>query len=292
MKNIYTGASLCSNVLGLRCTAWLALIILFFSIQSCVTQKRCAEKFPPVASIIRDSTVVITEHVYDTTITLKPDAGTITALIECDSQNNALIKEITKANGERVKLNMRVTKNDKALHAIFDCQVDSMGIYLAFKTHDTTTKVNSVETKLKIQEVEKQLSWWDGTKVKFGGYAIGTIAALVTSLFLYIAWKVFTVATPQGAAISAGGGLLKWGMKLLRGGAILFALVSLCSFTHVRFKPGQWVYWEEVNQAGQKIVVIGKVLSKDIGKGTYRIVTNEGWKMHLRKEQLNLVPDK
>ncbi len=269
------------------------ILLLSLLLASCrVTREKCNQLYPPVVTVTTDSIITIKETVYDTTVVIQPDEGALNAIFECDSANQVLLKELTTINGNRVKLNLQTKRNNRALSAMFECKVDSMGVYVAFKQRDTSLAVMNHETKVQLVEREKKFSRGEMFVLSVGPWCIGFVSLLILALIIYICWKVFSVATPQGAAISAGGGLLKWGMKLLRGGAILVAFVSLCSFAPHRFKKGQWVYWQEVNFAGKKIVVIGKVISKDTGKGTYRILTDEGWKMHLRKEQLNLVPDK
>lgn len=62
-----------------------------------------------------------------------------------------------------------------------------------------------------------------------------------------------------------------------------------CLFASV-IRRGQWVYWTEVNQSGQKVIAVGKVIGKDLGQGTYRIEAGDKWKMHLKKEALNVLP--
>ena len=123
-----------------------------------------------------------------------------------------------------------------------------------------------------------------------GPWCIGFCSLLLLLLIIYICWKIFSVATPQGAAISAGGGLLKMATNLFRGGAVILAIVSLCSFTRPeKFKKGQWVYWIEVNQTGQRVVAVGKILGKDFNKPVYRVLTDSGWNMHYPSSHLTLV---
>lgn len=270
------------------------LLLLLICFSSCrVTREKCNELYPPVITHSVDSIITVKETIHDTTITIQPDEGVLNAVFECDSLNQVLLKEITTINGKRVKLNLQTKRNDKALSAMFQCNVDSQGVYVAFKSRDTSLAVTHNNTAIQLVEKERRLSKWEMFVLSVGPYCIGFTGMLILGFIIYICWKVFSVATPQGAAISAGGGLLKTAWKFLRGGAILMVLVSLCSFTpHIR--KGKWVYWFETNHSGQKIMQVGKVLSKDIGEGTYRIEVagKEKWKMHLKKEVLNLVPKK
>lgn len=292
MKKIYSGTGLFGYVSGVNTAiGWLVPLFLISLTSSCkVTRERCNQLYPPIITHSVDSIITVKETVYDTTVVIQPDEGVLNAVFECDSLNQVLVKEITTINGKRVKVVLQTKRNDRALAAIFQCNVDSHGVYVAFKSRDTSLTVTHRNTEIQLVEKERRLSKWEMFVLSVGPWCIGFVGLLILAIIIYICWKVFSVATPQGAAISAGGGLLKTAVKFFRGGAILILFISLCSFTTQRFKRGDWVYWQEVNASGQKIVVIGKVLSKD-RDGTYRVVTNEGWKMHLKKEKLSLVPE-
>ncbi len=54
------------------------------------------------------------------------------------------------------------------------------------------------------------------------------------------------------------------------------------------FLPKQLVKWQEVNIAGQRITQVGMILSRDLN-GMYRILSKDGWKMHLHKSVLTKV---
>lgn len=75
---------------------------------------------------------------------------------------------------------------------------------------------------------------------------------------------------------------------------LLLLALLLTAFTCNASLKGKWVYWYEVNHTGQKIMQVGKVLSKD-KEGTYRVeVVGTGtglerWKMHLREDKLTVV---
>lgn len=71
---------------------------------------------------------------------------------------------------------------------------------------------------------------------------------------------------------------------------ILLTLLILISISCNASLVGKWVYWYEVNYTGQKIMQVGKVLSKD-KSGTYRILANEGWKMHLSKDKFTVIKE-
>jgi hypothetical protein len=293
MKKIYTGAGPSGNVLGLRCsTGWLALILITLFLSSCrVTRDRCNQLYPPIITMSTDSVITVRETIYDTTVAIQPDEGSLSALFECDSANNVLFKELSAINGKRIRMNLISQRNDRALKAIFTCNVDSQGVYVAFKARDTTSTFTHHETKIQIVEAPKHYTKSEMFVLSVGPWCIGFVGLLILAIIIYICWKVFTVATPQGAAISAGGGLIKTAMNFFRGGAILIMFVSLCSFTPL-IRKGKWVYWYEVNSSGQKVMQVGKVLGKDIGQGTYRIAADDFWKMHIKKEELNLVPKK
>ena len=71
---------------------------------------------------------------------------------------------------------------------------------------------------------------------------------------------------------------------------LLFLMMASAMDAAPHFKRKQWVYWKEVNLSGQQFIQVGMVLSKDLGEGTYRILSKDGWKMHLKPDALTLVP--
>jgi len=72
---------------------------------------------------------------------------------------------------------------------------------------------------------------------------------------------------------------------------LLTALLLIAIACNAAPLKGKWVYWYEVNHSGQKIMQVGKVLSKDAGTGTYRIEVagEEKWKMHLSADKLTVI---
>ena len=73
---------------------------------------------------------------------------------------------------------------------------------------------------------------------------------------------------------------------------IFLMLALILADAAPRFKKHQWVYWTEVNFTGQKFIQVGMIVQGKRADGTYRILSNEGWKMHLKGDLLTLVPKK
>lgn len=75
------------------------LLIWFALLTSCVTQKRCNEKFPP--SVRNDSNTFQshTEHYHDSVVYVKGDSVVINAGIKCDSLFRAQMAEQTVKSG-------------------------------------------------------------------------------------------------------------------------------------------------------------------------------------------------
>lgn len=71
---------------------------------------------------------------------------------------------------------------------------------------------------------------------------------------------------------------------------LLFLILAISLDAAPRFKRKQWVYWKEVSITGQSFLQVGMIISKDLGEGTYSILSKDGWKMHLKPELLTKVP--
>lgn len=105
-----------------------ALIVILLS--SCITQDKCNRKFPPQVATVDTVVIdkVITER--DTVIETYTDIESIYALMECDSTNQVLIKQIgTTKPGNIAGITYRI-KHD----TIFvECNCESYKISLKLK---------------------------------------------------------------------------------------------------------------------------------------------------------------
>lgn len=192
----------------------LALLLLLFASSCTVTRQRCQQLYPPIETHTTDTVLQVRETIVHDTTYIAADSSSVEVFFKADSNNNIQVIETKTNSGRRSNTNFITRRNDKVLHAIFDCHCDSMAIYHTFKDLDTNLSVHTTDTKLHRVEVPAQLTWWQQTKVTFGGYAFALLLAQVLAVLGYIAYKVFSVATPQGAAISGGFKVVGWIRKL------------------------------------------------------------------------------
>ena len=117
------------------------LILLLAALMSgCISERRCAEKYPPVERsdvFVQHDTVTC---VKDSLIPLPSDSGLIKALLEC-RDGKVVIKEILEVKpGKRVVPFLNLQNNILTTGA----KIDSSSIYFAWKeTHIRESRIES-----------------------------------------------------------------------------------------------------------------------------------------------------
>lgn len=108
------------------------LLLLLFS--SCITRKKCYERYPPQI-ITKDSVVVKDTTIFkDTTITLKGDSVTVYAEIPCPE-----IKKV-KTTGKKGNTTVTLTIDKGVVTA--KCETDSLNIVIK----NLQTKIKTLES--------------------------------------------------------------------------------------------------------------------------------------------------
>ena len=70
---------------------------------------------------------IVTEVVRDTVVKTEADSATILALLECDSLNNVILRQLDTKSGERIEPQVSVKQHeDGTLGIQFDCKEDSL----------------------------------------------------------------------------------------------------------------------------------------------------------------------
>jgi hypothetical protein len=133
-------------------TAGIILLVLGSSLlfSSCVTQKRCNQKYPPVIETKYVEKVVedIRYVPRDSLVIVPADSSWLRAKIQCDSLNNVLITEIECSKGSKSVVNFKFTNGQLSVK----CKCDSQAIALKWnekhvKTTKTTIQTKTVEVK-------------------------------------------------------------------------------------------------------------------------------------------------
>jgi len=193
----------------------LLIVAALLALSSCrVTRERCNQLYPPVTYHTSDTLLQVRETIVHDTTYIQADNSELEVYFEAEADTVKLVKSESKA-GSRSGIQYRTERNNKTLRAVFECHCDSLTIYHTFKDRDTSLTVNSKQVDIHRVEVPARLTWWQQFKVDYGGYSIGLHVALLIFFLLRIAWKIFAVATPQGAAISGGFSLVNLFRKIL-----------------------------------------------------------------------------
>lgn len=140
----------------------LIILLAVVSLNSCITQKRCFQKFPPQV-ITKDSIVIKDTTIYrDTTIAIKGDKVTIHDTIDCP--NLEYHKEVKSTTGRTLAV-VDIRKNKLQV----DCKTDSLNVVIKnLKTKISTLEKYHTEVKIiqapapppKIKYKVPKWCWW------------------------------------------------------------------------------------------------------------------------------------
>ena len=149
------------------------LILLLAALMSgCISEKRCAERYPPAERsdvFVQHDTVTC---VKDSLIPLPADSGLIKALLECQD-GKVVVKEILEAKpGKRVVPYFSVQNNVLTTGA----KIDSSSIYFAWK--ETHIRESRIESKT-IEKPVYKVSGLQNFLIWSGGIAWAIIVILV-----------------------------------------------------------------------------------------------------------------
>jgi len=117
-------------------------ILISLTLFSCVTEKKCSQKFPP--QVITKDSISYIEKVRDSIVKTPPDSAKIKALLKCDSLGNVYIQTIEELKlGNKVKPSIKIKDN----YIYLDCLVDSGQVYLAWKEKFYSQNSSKIEQK-------------------------------------------------------------------------------------------------------------------------------------------------
>lgn len=196
--------------------ALLLIVISIFFLPSCKTGGLIGKI--PTSDTSSNNSLVINNRFDIDTITIPADTSAfMQALFECDSNSQVIITKLISQIGQRSAIGVNTfTENKKTLVFTAKCKCDSAAIYHVMKSSDTTSKSQVVITNRIPYPVPAENTWWEKFKISYGGYAMGAWLLVIVIFILWLAWKIFKIATPQGAAISAAQTGLGWLTKLFR----------------------------------------------------------------------------
>ncbi len=148
------------------------ILLLATLLSGCISEKRCAERYPPAERsdvFVQHDTVIC---VKDSLIPLPTDSGLIKALLECQD-GKVVVKEILEAKpGMRVVPFFSVQNNVLTTGA----KIDSSSIYFSWK--ETHIRESRIESKT-IEKPVYKVSGLQNFLIWSGGIAWAIIVILV-----------------------------------------------------------------------------------------------------------------
>lgn len=102
----------------------------------------------------------------DTTYMVAPDTAALRLLVECDSNNNAILAMLESERGERINASAKATNNGGALMVDVECGEDSLRVLVeqlreTIRTTSAHNEVQVVKEKY-IPSFAKFTMWWFG----------------------------------------------------------------------------------------------------------------------------------
>ena len=104
--------------------------------------------------------VRIVDH--DTTIVIQPDSASMQALLECDSLNNVIVKQLQNTNGDRIETQIiYVPTNNGGLSLKVDCKEDSLRKVIQWQDSIITvrTSITTTEYVRRRNGYDRFVSW-------------------------------------------------------------------------------------------------------------------------------------
>lgn len=103
---------------------------------------------------------------HDTAYMVAPDSAALRLLVECDSNFQAVVRELEVANGERINASAKTTNNGGALQVDVECKEDSLRVLVeqlreTIRTMSAHQEVRVVKEKY-IPTFAKFTMWWFG----------------------------------------------------------------------------------------------------------------------------------
>lgn len=102
----------------------------------------------------------------DTTYMVSPDSAALRLLVECDSNFQAVVRELEVANGERINASANTERTGNAAAITIDCKEDSLRVLVERlrETIRTTSEHNEVQVVKEkyIPPFAKFTMWWFG----------------------------------------------------------------------------------------------------------------------------------
>ena len=148
------------------------ILLLAALVSGCISEKRCAERYPPAERsdvFVQHDTVTC---VKDSLIPLPADSGLIKALLECQD-GKVVVKEILEVkSGKRVVPFFSVQNNVLTTGA----KIDSSSIYFAWK--ETHIRESRIESRT-IEKPVYKVTGFQNFLIWTGGIACAIIVILV-----------------------------------------------------------------------------------------------------------------
>lgn len=139
------------------------------------------------------TTTIVRETMVDTALIAERDSAWAMLLVDCDSTNSAVIRDLQTKQGARTTVapEVKTVPSTQALKIYVPCHVDTQALYAQFKLHDTVTQSTRTVYKTVPVEVERKLTWWQQFKIAYGGYAFLIIALFALGKLAIVLIKRF-----------------------------------------------------------------------------------------------------
>lgn len=142
-------------------STWCTWLVIFmcFVLVGCV----------PRGTVTRTRDSVFVERTierHDTAYMVAPDTAALRMLVECDSNNNAILAMLESERGERINASAKATNNGGALVLDVECGEDSLRVLVeqlreTIRTTSAHNEVRVVKEKY-IPPFAKFTMWWFG----------------------------------------------------------------------------------------------------------------------------------
>ncbi len=161
----------------------LKLMTIIAAALLCATS--CSPRALPTVEQTLDSTRITTTITpRDTTLYVPPDSSYLRFAIECDSNRNVLLRNISTLQGSNITLTAQLEQL-KGYSYNISIQAATPLVPIPFRYSEVSTTIDHSRNHIVVQTifVEKELKWWQKTLMVMGSiFAIFAVVFTVTAI--------------------------------------------------------------------------------------------------------------
>lgn len=160
----------------------VSLASLLLIVSSCITKKRCNDRYPCAVSTMSNTNTSVIETLRDTVFYSKADTGMVIAMLKCDSLGNVYVSRIIALEGALDSPDPTIDISNNILKVVMP--IDSTAIYAKLKDRYEISMKSEVKTIVKEVNI---LTGWQWFQIWLGRI----LGILFLFILIYMGFKLY-----------------------------------------------------------------------------------------------------